>query len=97
MQDDWVDKSYKSRTPITINDGEIQTPLNNYTARINEVFPELVDMPIKKLKFAGTDKELLEHRIENFDKDTRKLNVLVKVPTISDGDIIYMYFNKKYF
>ena len=92
----WLNAQLQKRISVTINGGEVPTTLTDFPLLINETFPELIGSSIPQLRFASTDDIQLEYEIEKFDTITGELIAWIKKPTVSDGDIIYIYYDNSF-
>ena len=91
--ENWMDANFLQRIPLTINGGQVPTTQNNFPLLINDTYTELIGQTIEQLRFAGIEDIQLEYEIEEFDNSTGELVAWVKKPTVSDGDIVYIYFD----
>jgi len=89
----WFDGAWQSRIPITINPSQVPSPQSNFPLLINQTSIELIGKSINELRFAGLDRIQLDYEIQKFNNLTGELIAWVKKPTISDGDITYIYFD----
>jgi len=90
---DWLDAQFLQRIPLTINGGQVPTTQSNFPLSINDTYPDLIGAAEAQLRFAGSDDIQLEYEIERFNNSTGELIAWVKKPTVSDGDIINIYFD----
>ena len=91
--ENWLDANFLQRIPLTINGGQVPSTQNDFPLLIDDTYTELIGMTISQLRFAGIDNIQLEYEIELFDSITGELVAWVKKPTVSDGDIVYVYFD----
>lgn len=94
---DWFDTDFKHRLPFTVKAGAIVSAGTelNFQTLIDGTFSEMignVQAEGQDIRFAGVDKVELKYEIESFDNTTGKLTAWFNSPTITDGDIIYMYY-----
>lgn len=89
----WFNILWQERIPLTVNSGQVPSTQTNLPTLINKTFPDLIGAVEGELRFAGIDDVQLEYAIESFDNSTGELTAWVNKPTISDGDIIYIYFD----
>jgi len=89
----WADATFLQRLPLTINSGQVPSTQNDFPLLINNIFPDLIGEVEAELRFAGTDDILLDYEIQEFDSVTGELIAWVKKPSVSDGDIVYVYFD----
>lgn len=89
----WFDIDFLQRFPLTINGGQVPSTQNDFPLLINDTFFELIGMTIDDIRFASTDNVQLEYEIQEFCPVTGTLIAWVKKPTVSDGDIIFVYFD----
>ena len=89
----WFNELWLKRIPLTINPGQVPSVQNDFPILINGIFPDLIGHSSNELRFAGIDTVQLEYHIEEFDTLTGELTGWVKKPTISDGDIVYIYYD----
>jgi len=90
---EWLDLAWQERIPLTINAGQIPSPLTGFKFLIDSTFPDLIGEVEAELRFAGPDNIQLEYEIQNFDNGTGALIAWVLVPNIDVGDIINVYFD----
>ena len=88
----WLNAEFQQRIPLTINAGQVPSTQTDFPLLINDTYPELMGEVEAELRFAGSDNIQLEYEIEKFDSITGELVVWIKKDTVSDGDIIYIYF-----
>lgn len=89
----WFDLAFLQRIPLTINGGQVPSTQNDFPLLINDTYPDLIGEVEAELRFAGLDKIQLEYEIQEFDNSTGELIAWIKKPTVSDGDIIFIYFD----
>lgn len=72
---------------------KIPSTQTNSPLLINDTYPGLEGAVEAELRFTGEDNVQLEYEIQEFDSNTRLLIAWFKMPIISDGDIINIYFD----
>jgi len=92
-ESNWLDTAFLQRIPLTINGGQVPSTQNDFPLLINDTYPDLIGEVEAELRFAGLDKIQLEYEIQKFDNVTGELIAWVKKPSLSDGDIIFIYFD----
>lgn len=91
---DWFDSNYKSRIPLKVNSGQAPGgPHSDFVMWVNGIFPSLVGLSEKQMRFADKNKVPLPYHIVSFDNTTGDLKAWVKTVSITDGDQIFLYFN----
>lgn len=90
---DWFNILWQERIPTSVIAGQVPSTQNDFPLLINSTFPELIGQTIAQLRFAGVDDVQLEYEIERFDPGSGELIAWVNKPTISDGEITYVYFD----
>ncbi len=90
---DWFDLSWLKRIPVTIKTSVVPSTQNNFPFLINSTFTDLIDESEAELRFAGVDKTQLEYEIQSFNSLTGELIAWVLLPSISDSDIVYVYYD----
>lgn len=92
---DWFDVRYLRRIPITIKNGQLIMPENNFPFLFNSTVLDLNNARADgfDFRFAGTDKVELKYERQEFDNVTGKLIAHIKFPEIQDGTLVYMYYN----
>jgi len=89
----WFNISFLKRIPLTINVSQVPSTQTNFPLLINGTFSDLIGFTLAELRFAGIDNVQLEYEIQKFDSITGELIAWVKMPTISDGDIVNIYYD----
>ncbi len=90
---DWFNVLFLKRIPLTINGGQVPSTQSNFPLLINGTFSELIGFTVSELRFAGIDNIQLDYEIQKFDGITGELIAWVKMPSLSDGDIIHIYYD----
>lgn len=90
---DWFNVLFLKRIPLTINGGQVPTTQINFPLLINDTFSDLIGFTVSELRFAGTDNTQLDYEIQKFDGITGELIAWVKKPTVSNGDMIFIYYD----
>lgn len=97
---DWFNTAWKKRIPLTIKSGQVfpaSGTQNNFPFLINSTFPDLDNTTTRPdgndIRFVLPDKTELLQEIQSFDQGTGELIAWAKMPTITDGDVIYLYFD----
>jgi len=91
--DDWFSVLWQQRIQLTINGGQVPSTQTDFPLLINDTYPELVLQTEAELRFTGADNVQLDYEIEKFDSGSGELVAWVKKPSVSDGDIIRIYFD----
>jgi len=89
----WFNLSWGNRIPVTVNSSQVPSTQNDFPLLINSIFTNLIGAVEAELRFAGVDNVLLDYEIQKFDSLTGELIAWVKKPTISDGEITYIYYD----
>lgn len=90
---DWLNVLFLKRIPLSINVSQVPTTQSNFPLLINSIFTDLIGETEAELRFTGIDNVQLEYEIQKFDNVTGELIAWVKMPTISDGDTIHIYYD----
>lgn len=90
---DWLNVLFLKRIPLTINGGQVPSTQSNFPLLINDTFSDLIGFTVSELRFAGVENIQLEYEIQKFDGITGELIAWVKKPTVSNGDIIHIYYD----
>lgn len=90
---DWFDVAWLQRIELTINAGQVPSTQNDFPLLINDTYSDLIGEVEAELRFSGDDNIQLEYEIEKFDNLTGELVVWINKPTVSDGDIVRIYFD----
>jgi len=90
---EWLDLAWAKRIPLSINSSQIPTTQTNFPLLINSIFTDLIGETEAELRFTGINNVQLKYEIQKFDSITGELIAWVKMPTISDGDIIHIYYD----
>ena len=91
--EDWFNAAWLQRIPLTINAGQVPSTQFDFPLLINDTYPDLIGAVEAELRFVGDDSIQLEYEIEDFDSVSGLLVVWINKPTVSDGDIIRIYFD----
>lgn len=89
----WFNTDWLQRIPLNINVGQVPSVQNNFPLLINDTYTDLIGAVEAELRFTGEDNIQLPYEIESFDNLTGELVAWIKKPTVSDGDILYIYFD----
>lgn len=92
----WLNAQWQKRIPQTINGGQVPTTQTDFPLLINDTFTDLIGATEAELRFASTNDIQLDYEIEKFDTVTGELIAWIKKPSVSDGDIIYIYFDNSF-
>jgi len=90
---DWFDLAFQKRIPLTINGGQVPSTQTDFPLLINDTYPDMIGEVEAEIRFAGTDLVQLEYEIAKFDNSTGELIAWTKKPTVSNGDIVNIYFD----
>jgi len=89
----WFNVLFLKRIPLTINGGQVPSTQTNFPLLINDTFSDLIGFTVSELRFAGVENIQLDYEIQKFDGITGELIAWVKKPTVSNGDIIFIYYD----
>jgi hypothetical protein len=90
---DWFNLLWQKRVQLTINVGKVPSTQNDFPTKINRTIPSLIGFTEEELRFTKLDNIQLKYEIEEFDTLTGKIIATVKMPTISDADDIFIYYD----
>ena len=90
---DWIAGVFQQRIPLTINASQVPSTQTDFPLLINDTYTDLIGEVEAELRFAGADNIQLDYEIEFFDNATGELVAWVKKPSVSDGDVINIYFD----
>jgi len=89
----WLPAGFQQRIPLTINTGQVPSTQTDFPLVINDTYPDLISADQATIRIAGIENMQLEYEIQEANMTTGKLIVWFKKPSVSDGDIIYIYFD----
>lgn len=93
---DWFDVDWNCRIPITINSGQVPTTQTDFPMLFNSTVADFIadaQSLGQDFRFVLPDKTILKHEIQSYDNGTGALIAWTKVPSISNGTLVYLYFN----
>lgn len=90
---DWFNENWLQRKKFQINSGQVPTTQTDFPLEFNGIFSELIGFSSDEIRFAGVDMIQLDYEIVKFDSLTGELIASAKKPTVSDDDIVYIYFD----
>jgi len=92
---DWFSLLWQKRIQLTINSGQVPSTQLDFPLLINDTYPDLIGEGEgeEEFRFTGIDNVQLDYEIQEFNDITGKLIAWVKKPTVSDGDVINIYFD----
>jgi len=90
---DWFDVSWQKRIQLTINTGKVPSTQTNFPLLINDTYADLEGESIDELRFTGVDNVQLDYEIVEFNDVNGRLIAWFKKPSVSNGDIINIYFD----
>jgi len=90
---DWFNMNWQKRIELTINASQVPSTQTDFPVLVNSIFPSLIGIALDELRFTKSDNLQLEYEIQKFDTLTGELIAWIKMPTISDGDNIRIYYD----
>lgn len=94
--DGWFNLEWHSRIPLTVNPGQIPTEQHNIPLLISGIFPDLIGVSLAELRFTDSNRMQLDYEIQKFDNTTGELIAWVKHHLISDGNLVYIYYENPF-
>jgi len=91
--EDWFSLSWLKRVPLTINGGNVPSTQTDYSLLINRTISDLIGETEAELRFTNVNNIQLDYEIQEFDNSTGKLIAWIKKPSVSDGDVINIYYD----
>lgn len=91
--ENWLNAAFQQRIPLTINAGQVPSTQTDFQLLINDTYPDLIGEVEAELRFAGSDNIQLDYEIQKFDSGTGELIAWTKKPSVSDSDIVNIYFD----
>ena len=88
LESDWFNLLWQKRIELIVKVGQVPSTQTNFPTSIDGTFSDLIGITEKELRFTKAANIKLDYDIEFFDNSTCELVAWVRMPTISDGDIL---------